>query len=35
MDFLTEGYLNPFQIHVDKQRLVCLSSGILVRDEVA
>lgn len=35
MDFLTEDYLNPFQIHVDKQRLVYLSSGVLVRDEVA
>ena len=35
MDFLTEDYFNAFQIHVDKQRLVCLSSGVLVRDEVA
>ena len=35
MDFLTEDYPNPFQIHVGKQRLACLSSGVLVRDEVA
>ena len=35
MNALTEDYINPFQVDVDKQRLVYFSSGVPVRDEVA
>lgn len=34
MYVLTEDYINPFKVDVDKQRLVWLSSGVLVPDEV-
>ena len=30
-----EDYINPFQFDVDKQRLICLSYGVLVPDKVA
>lgn len=35
MDVLMEDYINPFQFDVDKQRLICLSYGVLVPDKVA
>ena len=35
MNVLTEDYINPFQVDVDKQRLVCLSSGVPARVEIA
>ena len=35
MDVLTEDYINPFQVDMDKQRLVCFRPGVPVRDEVA